>query len=151
MNKYVIDLQADLLPGVSAAGIPLGISVEEVEGIESFEKQITGNEVFPTEKWGTKYISENVVIWANSDKRISQVMVCHQYQGKFRERMGVGSDLDLVMKELGIDSNYDPYLFEFFDQQEERIAGIGINVETYDTHGGPLIIGEIYIFPLDSV
>jgi hypothetical protein len=150
MSKCAIDLQADLLPGVSAAGIPLGISVEEVDDIESFEKQITGNNEFPA-TWGRKYTSENVVIWADSDKRIFQVMVCRQYQGKFRKHIGVGSDLEIVMKELGLGSDYDPYLFHFVDQREELIAGIGINVETYDTHGGPLIIGEIYIFPLDSV
>lgn len=136
----MIDLNAPIVPGKSAAGVVLGTNISKVIDDHRFSFSASN---LDSKTGEMKYTSNNIVLWTQSEK-ICQIMVRENYQGLVNGVMGVGTSLNLVRSQLG-----DTDLDEYDNLVIKGIAGLSIEI---DVDGNPSTVTEIYVFsPYDIV
>ncbi|MDR1699850.1 MAG: hypothetical protein LBR68_01495 [Lachnoclostridium sp.] len=95
----------EILPGLSISNIRLGITKEEL--IELIGKDYEQND----SKYTTIITVENAGFWISAEKkRINQIGVWGDFQGKYKDIIGIGSTLEDVKKHIGeYDNEWDTY------------------------------------------
>src|SRR5688500_16986674 len=95
MYRCMIDSTAPIIPGKSAAGLTLGLDINEVLDAAPFRFNVESLPDGPV-----IYRSEMVDLWVKENK-IVQIMVHGPYQGKLRNQIGLGSFLEDVKNRIG--------------------------------------------------
>lgn len=96
-----MNIEAPIDPGESAAGIQLGSPIEEVlkEDKHSFDSGEREKPWFPT-LVKTRYCSAMVDVWAGNG-RVTQIMVHDSYRGKLMGKIGLGSTIADIERDIG--------------------------------------------------
>src|SRR6266566_2559700 len=96
-----MDIEAPIVPGEGAAGIQVGLPIEEV--LKGQETHFTSEEVvnhlvpFPII---TRYRSAMVDLWAR-EGIVDQIMVHSGYRGKLMDKIGLGSTIADIEAQIG--------------------------------------------------
>lgn len=97
-----INIDAPIVPGESAAGIQLESLIEEV--LNTHKNTFDSGEVvkpsFPT-LVKTRYRSAMVDMWV-IEGRVKQIMVHDGYRGKLMEKIGLGSTIADIERDIGV-------------------------------------------------
>jgi hypothetical protein len=134
----MLDLNAPIIPGLSAAGIRVGSEHSELaEAGQSKPERIHGNDV--------KYRLGAVTLWVN-DGLIEQVSVRSPYRGKVNGLIGIGDRIADVQAAFGpvVEDDDDnlvvPALPGWCFETEDWLSG-----RTPDGNGDA-VIAEIFVF-----
>ncbi|HEY7357780.1 MAG TPA: hypothetical protein VH590_14985 [Ktedonobacterales bacterium] len=98
----MLDLDAPLVPGQSAAGYRIGMSIEEIPQREralfqptpilDYRGQPTG---------GIRYRSLNVDLWTDNAGHINQIGIHNGYRGKLLDKIHLGMTADDIERLIG--------------------------------------------------
>jgi hypothetical protein len=91
----MIDLKAPIAPGVGAAGIRIGMDIRDV--LSNMSLPLSAEHL---PDGSMVYRSQSVDVWVE-DRKIVQIMVHGQYEGRLLNHVGIGSTLDEVRAYLG--------------------------------------------------
>ena len=143
-----MNIEAPIVPGESAAGIQLGSPIEET--LKEQEPRFISEEVanplvlLPSI---TRYRSAMVDLWVR-DGIVDQIMVHGGYRGKLMDKIGLGSTIADIERDIGA-----------WEEDEEDnlvirdLPGVGFEIEGYfpglkDPAFRQAPIKEIYVFRL---
>lgn len=98
----MLDLDAPIVPGQSAAGYHIGMSIDEVlqeekalfqpHPVLDYRKQPTGR---------VYYASDHVYLWVDAQGLIYSIGVGNGYRGKLFEKIGLGMTIDDIERLVG--------------------------------------------------
>ncbi|HEY7356911.1 MAG TPA: hypothetical protein VH590_10615 [Ktedonobacterales bacterium] len=97
----MFDLDAPLIPGRSAAGYFIGMSLEEVPQQELARFQRVPLPDFFGKPSGFRCEAASVTLWVNPEGCIRQIGVHHGYRGKLFERVGLGMTIADLERLIG--------------------------------------------------
>lgn len=106
-----------IIPGVGIGNIQLNISKKELINIigNSYKEQKLGI--------GYKFDIENASFWLGEDNCVYQIGVRGEFNGKFKEVIGIGSTFRDVKKYVG------NYTYEYYTYNLDGIKGICFELE----------------------
>ncbi len=121
-----MNIEAPIIPGVSAAGIQLGSPIEEVlkEQNHHFISEEVVNPFVPVPTT-TRYRSAMVDLWVKNGI-VNQIMVHVGYRGKLMGTIGLGSTIADIARHIGA-----------WEEDEEDnlvirdLPGVGFEIEGY--------------------
>jgi hypothetical protein len=121
-----INIEAPIVPGISAAGIQLGSPIEDL--LNEHKNSLDSGEVVnlsPSFPLNIRYRSAMVDVWA-IEGRVEQIMVHNGYRGKLMGKIGLASTFADIERHIGS-----------WDEDEEDnlviggIPGVFFRVEGY--------------------
>ena len=97
----IMNIQAPIVPGESAAGIQVGSPIEEILQAQrpSFISEEVMHPLFPVPVT-TRYRSAMVDVWVK-EGRVEQIMVHDGYRGKLLGTIGLGSTMADIETHIG--------------------------------------------------
>lgn len=106
----------EIIAGLSISNFKLDITREELLDIigEEYEE----SEINETD---TTITIENAEFWITADGKVHQIAVWGDFQGKYRDIIGIGSTLEDVKKYIG---NYDEEYDDYWDELKAPIESI---------------------------
>jgi hypothetical protein len=138
-----LDWDADIVPGIEAAGLRLGASI--ATAVQTYAALFTAESLYDALKrpTGLRYHSPNVDLWSH-DGTIAQIMVYGNYRGRLAHAIGLGSTIADIETLIGpcIEDDEDNLIVT-------NLPGISFEIgATYadpDWRHAPII--EMYVFP----
>jgi len=100
-KEVLMNIDAPIVPGKSAAAIQLGSPIEEI--LEQHNNSFSPGEVVnlsPSFPLNIRYRSAMVDVWAVEGK-VEQIMVHDGYRGKLMDTIGLGSTIADVERQIG--------------------------------------------------
>ncbi|SRR5579885_3598751 len=140
-----MNIEADIIPGESAAGIQLGSSIEEV--LNKDKNSFSSGEVVnisPSFPLNIRYRSAMVDVWAVEGK-VEQIMVHDGYCGKLMGKIGLGSTVADIERYVGAweEDEEDNLVIRDFPGLFFEVEGYFPNVKDPAFRHAP--IKEIYV------
>ena len=148
-NNYQIDLNAEIVPGQSAAGFSLGTEKNDIEKqvLDSFEFIEIHSKYSPNSPPLHEYRTADLILHFNQDL-LTQIRLIGYYKGKLKSNLGLGDlvkDFELHYGQM-TEGDEDELIFTNLKGMCYEVDDSKYNSDNWKSEIPSLPVTEIYIF-----